>query len=143
MGQFEQGQSGNPATQFKSGQEAEEFGRKGGVASGIAKRKKKAIKTALLALMDAEHVSRQGLKADGYEIYAADLWNLANSPKEKPETRLKAKKLLAELLGEYKQQVELGSDGRPFEIHVVKTTDDMKDKINDYLNGSGLDGQSL
>lgn len=34
---------GNPATQFKSGQNASENGRKGGIASGEAKRKKKTM----------------------------------------------------------------------------------------------------
>lgn len=34
---------GNPETQFTSGREAAENGRKGGIASGIAKRKKKTL----------------------------------------------------------------------------------------------------
>lgn len=39
------------ATQFRSGDEAVENGRKGGVNSGIARREKKAIKTTLESLM--------------------------------------------------------------------------------------------
>lgn len=42
---------GNPKTQFKSGQKAAESGSKGGIASGIAKREKKAMKDTLATLL--------------------------------------------------------------------------------------------
>ena len=42
---------GNPETQFESGQQAVESGRKGGIASGIAKRERKAMKDTLGALL--------------------------------------------------------------------------------------------
>ena len=40
--------NGNPETQFKSGREAVENGRKGGVASGVERRRRKTFKEALL-----------------------------------------------------------------------------------------------
>lgn len=47
---------GNPDTQFKTGREQVETARKGGIASGKAKRKRKefkeALKTALTVVMD-------------------------------------------------------------------------------------------
>lgn len=42
------------ATQFKSGKEAAESGRKGGIASGEAKRKRKAFKEALLLALETK-----------------------------------------------------------------------------------------
>lgn len=143
MGQFEKGQSGNPATQFVTGAKQSETARMGAAACHAARRRKKAIREALKALMDADHTSKSGEVLNGYEIYATDLWNLANSTKTKEETRLKAKKLLAELLGEMTQQVDLTSGGTPFEVKVVQTTAELKDKVSEYLDGSGSDGQGV
>ena len=42
----------NEATQFKSGENAVENGRKGGIASGVAKREKKTMIETLKALLD-------------------------------------------------------------------------------------------
>lgn len=42
---------GNPDTQFKSGRKAAENGKKGGIASGKAKREKKALKETLEELL--------------------------------------------------------------------------------------------
>lgn len=42
---------GNPETQFKSGQKAVESGKKGGIASGKAKKEKKAMKETLETLL--------------------------------------------------------------------------------------------
>lgn len=42
---------GNPETQFESGRVAVESGRRGGIASGKAKREKKAMKDTLAALL--------------------------------------------------------------------------------------------
>ena len=132
-----------PFTSDQSREEAKKNGQKGGIASGESKKRKKAIREALKALMDADHTSKSGEVLNGYEIYATDLWNLANSTKTKEETRLKAKKLLAELLGEMTQQVDLTSGGTPFEVKVVQTTPELKDKVSEYLDGSGSDGQGV
>lgn len=43
---------GNPATQFKSGRKAVENGKKGGIASGKAKRKKRELKSVMQMLLD-------------------------------------------------------------------------------------------
>lgn len=44
---------GNPKTQFKSGREAVENGKKGGKASGIAKRKKRSEKELAMMILEA------------------------------------------------------------------------------------------
>lgn len=141
MARFEEGN--DLGQKFQSGKEAAEAGQRGGVASGATRRRKRAIREALKALMDADHTSKSGEVLNGYEIYATDLWNIANSTKTKEETRLKAKKLLAELLGEMTQQVDLTSGGTPFEVKVVQTTPELKDKVNEYLDGGGSDGQGV
>lgn len=48
-------------------------------------------------------------------------------------------KLYAKLNGELADRVQLENGGQPFELKVVKVSEDMRDKINEYLDGSGLD----
>lgn len=137
MAQFEQGNTAGMETRFQKGEEQAEIGRKGGQASGEARRQKKSLKNALLALLEMQHRSKGGEVKTGYEVMAVALFNKAM----KGDT--KALKLMAELVDEYKQKMEIGSDGRPFEMRVVKVSEDMSNKINDYLNGSGSDGASV
>lgn len=137
MAQFEEGNEIGKETRFQAGQEAAEFGRKGGKASQHTQRQKKSLKNALLALLEMQHRSKGGEVKTGYEVMAVALFNKAM----KGDT--KALKLMAELVDEYKQKMEIGSNGSPFELRVVKVSEDMSNKINDYLNGSGLDGQGV
>lgn len=133
MAQFEQGNPIGTETRFQAGAEQGEIARKGGQASGEARRQKKSLKNALLALLEMQHRSKGGEVKTGYEVMAVTLFNKAM----KGDT--KALKLMAELVDEYRQKVEVGNDGRPFELKVVKVSEDMQDKINEYLDGSGLD----
>lgn len=133
MAQFEQGNPIGTETRFQAGAEQGEIARKGGRASAEARRQKKSLKNALLALLEMQHRSKGGEVKTGYEVMAVTLFNKAM----KGDT--KALKLMAELVDEYRQKVEVGNDGRPFELKVVKVSEDMQDKINEYLDGSGLD----
>lgn len=133
MAQFEQGNTIGTETRFQAGAEQGEIARKGGRASAEARRQKKSLKNALLALLEMQHRSKGGEVKTGYEVMAVTLFNKAL----KGDT--KALKLMAELVDEYRQKVEVGNDGRPFELKVVKVSEDMQDKINEYLDGSGLD----
>ena len=51
MANLENLKKGNPETQFRSGREAVENGRKGGIASGEARRERKLIKDRILERM--------------------------------------------------------------------------------------------
>lgn len=51
---------GNPPTQFKSGREAAEAGRKGGIASGEAKRARKSLRNELDALLNMPAKDKDG-----------------------------------------------------------------------------------
>ena len=61
---------GNPDTQFQSGQKAVEMGRKGGIASGVARRKKKTLRE-LASIMAAAPIeskaTRKRLAKLGFE----------------------------------------------------------------------------
>ncbi len=56
------------ATQFKSGEEAAKCGRKGGIASGIAKREKKTIQQILTDLLESDVKSQKALKKIAKEV---------------------------------------------------------------------------
>lgn len=56
---------------------------------------------------------------------------------------LDAIKLILKVTGEMSDRMDLTSGGQPFEVKVVKVSEDMSNKINDYLNGSGSDGASV
>ena len=54
------------------------------------------------------------------------------------------KDIMDRLFGKPKQTTEIsGVEGTPFELKVVQTTPELKDKVNGYLDGSGLDGQGV
>lgn len=67
---------GNPATQFKSGQQAAESGRKGGIASGKAKKERKLIKDQIIERMGAKDwddvingvIDRAKISDKGFEV---------------------------------------------------------------------------
>lgn len=65
------------ATRFKSGEKAVNSGRKGGKASGVAKRKKKLLKECLEELLDKDWENRQGEKHSGSEAISIALFKKA------------------------------------------------------------------
>ena len=127
MGKFEEGNTiGN---RFRTNEEATEAGRKGGIASREARRERKSLKEALRILLEMTHKDGR----TGYENVAVGLYNKAL------KGDVQASKFLAEMMDEYRQRMELGNDGRAFEIKTINVTPDIKDKVEEYLNGGGLD----
>lgn len=60
---------GNPDTQFRSGREAVENGRKGGIASGEAKRERANLKRQLQIFLESDDYSdKHGNKMTGAEL---------------------------------------------------------------------------
>lgn len=98
--------------QFKSGQEAAENGRRGGIASGEAKREKGRLRSALEALLEKDYSTTKGDIYTGAELIAVGLFNRAKSGDPR------AVKLFAEIVDEYKQSVEVTSDGQAVNIVV-------------------------
>lgn len=90
------------ATQFRSGEEAAENGKKGGIASGEARRARKTVQEALRALMDEKMPDSTGdtrlddfiRKAYENELKKPDLYSLLN---------------LQKLLGEMIEKMEINT----------------------------------
>jgi hypothetical protein len=65
------------ANQFKSGVEAAKNGKKGGIASGEAKRRKKDLRLALEMLLEKDMTSKDGQTMSGTEAITAKLFEQA------------------------------------------------------------------
>ena len=75
---------GNPETQFKSGQQAVEAGRKGGLNSGKAKKKKADIKATVQDILNDEYREKNsGRKLSGVAVLVLNLFQIATDPKNK------------------------------------------------------------
>ena len=66
-----------PFTSEQSHEEAVENGRKGGIASGEAKRAKKSLREAMQILMDADLTGKDGKTMTGTEAMAAKAFQAA------------------------------------------------------------------
>lgn len=108
-----------PFTSEQSREEAKKNGQKGGIASGESRRRAKAMREAAQAIMEGEYTTKSGKKLNGYEMTIEDLNYIANSTKVHPAVRLKAKKLLMDLLGELTQKTDITSGGKAITISVV------------------------
>lgn len=138
MAQFEKGKSGNESTQFKSGEQAEAAGRKGGIASGESRRRTKSLKEALKILAEQEHTSKSGEVRQGFEVLAMGLFNKAM--KGNPL----AWKLYAEMMGEYKQSVDLTSGGKTLNfVNTDPETEANIRKLYDTDNGISADDSGV
>ncbi len=65
------------ATQFKTGEKQAAIAKKGGIASGKAKRRKKLLKECLDELLEKDYVDKKGNKASGAEALASTLFKKA------------------------------------------------------------------
>lgn len=65
------------ATQFRSGEQAVENGRKGGIASGEARQAKRSLREAMQILMDADLTGKDGKTMTGTEAMAAKAFQAA------------------------------------------------------------------
>lgn len=88
---------GNPETQFKSGREAAEAGRKGGIAAGAARRRKRDIRKSLEDRVFDTYTDKSGNKLEGIDVLAATLFKIATDPSHKQV--ITAQRLIFEMLG--------------------------------------------
>jgi hypothetical protein len=77
-------------------EERRENAKKAGVASGVARRKKRDIKKSLEALMDGTYTTENGEKTDGIGFLASTLFKIATDKNHKQV--IKAQQLIFELL---------------------------------------------
>lgn len=104
--------------------EAKEQGRKGGLASGVARKKKQDLTSALRILLEREYKNKNGDVATGYEIAVAALF------KRIQQGDVKALKYASELLGEYRRNIDISTTGMAVKIEVSdQRTAEALDKI--------------
>ena len=92
---------GKDNLRIPSSEEAREYGRKGGIASGEARRKRKAMRDDLQALLDSEQKFRDGKVRRVQEGIVHKLVTAAM------HGDLKAIEQVAKLMGEYEQKIKL------------------------------------
>lgn len=80
--------------------EARRNGRKGGIASGKARRKKSDIKKTIQMIMDETYEDEQGNKMTGAESMAIALYSIAINPNNR--NCIQAQRLIYELTGQDK-----------------------------------------
>lgn len=110
-------------TNRRSKEEARELGRKGGIASGKARREQRAMRELLEIALSAKCVKGD---ASNKEEAAAQL------AKKMAEGDLKAIEVGLKVLGEYEQKVKLEGDMRS--VQVVVNDEDTAAKLTKILN---------
>lgn len=101
----EQNLENGKATQFKSGEEAAESGRNGGIASGRAKREKASLRKAAQEVLNGEYTDKSGKKLLGANVVILNLFKIAADPHNKQ--CIQAVRLLMELYNEDKSPAEM------------------------------------
>lgn len=121
---FQKGNDIGKKTQFKSGEQAARNGSKGGKKCQANKKAAKSVLENLVLLLEKKY--DDGLT--GYEKQAVALYEKALTGD------VQAQKLLLELRGELEKKIKVGTD-QPFQVKVIEATEEMSNKISDYLNG--------
>lgn len=78
---------GNPDTQFKSGREAVENGRKGGKKAAENRKKRNELKQTMIDMLNAEYPDGKGNKHTGIELIVIELFKAATDSKSRNYNR--------------------------------------------------------
>lgn len=89
---------GNPDTQFKSGRDAADAGRKGGKASGVTKAKQKTMKEAAQLILNGTYEDADGKEITGMDKIILTLFKIATDDSNRQ--CISAIRLLREMTGE-------------------------------------------
>lgn len=74
-------------TQFKSGEDAAKNGAKGGKVAQANRKKRKELKEAMIAMLDAKYPDKQGNTHTGTEIIVTELFKAATDRKSRNYNR--------------------------------------------------------
>lgn len=93
------------ATQFKSGEEAAENGRKGGIASGESKRRRKTLKEELLLMLEDESVQKsitaaliaEAIEGNNAGSVRGAFETIRDTIGERPAEKIEAKQTIVDL----------------------------------------------
>lgn len=92
------------STQFKSGEKAAESGKKGGIKSGEAKRRKADLRKMAQAILDGTYTDKNGVEVSGEQLVINTL--IANLANPNGKNWGKAVDVLMELTGAKRSQEE-------------------------------------
>lgn len=107
--------SGKDNLRIPTSEEARDIGRKGGIASGEARRRRKQLREDLLVMLDEEVEFKT---KDGKTVKATVQAGVARKLiKQASEGNLKAIELMAKLTGEFENRVKL--EGTVEQVQVV------------------------
>lgn len=87
------------ANRERTSEEARENGRKGGIASGKARREKADLRKAVQAALDGEYKTKDGQTISGSDLLVKSLMTIAGNPKNKGAAVM-AFKTMATMLGQ-------------------------------------------
>lgn len=111
----------------KNDQNAKEIQRKGGICSGIAKRRRKSILELIETAMDTEIVTKENGLITAEQAYALNLVKRCVRTGD-----IKLAELIAKLRGEFIDKKELtGKDGTPLAPIIVNIPTEITDEKND------------
>lgn len=104
---------GNPATQFKSGREAVENGRKGGIKADAARKAKVNLRDSAQTILEGTYKVRDKQTGEinertGAEVLVLNTFSIASDPKNR--NCIAATKLLMELTGANKSPESIAID---------------------------------
>lgn len=100
--------SGKDNLRIPTSEEARDIGRKGGIASGEARRRRKQLREDLIAMLDEEVEFKT---KDGQSVKATVQAGVARKLiKKASEGNLKAIELMAKLTGDFEQRLKVEAD---------------------------------
>lgn len=122
--------SGKDNLRIPTSEEARDIGRKGGIASGEARRRRKQLREDLLVMLDEEVEFKT---KDGQTVKATVQAGVARKLiKQASEGNLKAIELMAKLTGEFENRVKL--EGTVEQVQVVVQDESTAEALNKILN---------
>lgn len=122
--------SGKDNLRIPTSEEARDIGRKGGLASGEARRRRKQLREDLLVMLDEEVEFKT---KDGQTVKATVQAGVARKLiKQASEGNLKAIELMAKLMGEFENRVKL--EGTVEQVQVVVQDESTAEALNKILN---------
>lgn len=110
------------ATRFQSGEEAVRNGRKGGIASGKARRAKADMRKILLDMLEEEVTTKSGEKITLGARITKSMIMVASDPRQ-PAAAIKAYQLIMHIIGQDEPVPE--KEEQPFDL------DELKLKLDD------------
>ena len=124
---------GNPATQFKSGPKAAEMGRRGGIASGVSKRRAKDAAQLAVKIMDSGLTGKlhDRVKSMAPALDSDELTVTAAMVAGQVQAAIGGSTKAMEYLEGLREKAEKDADAAPFRLSPLDLTSDYVDAYRD------------